>query len=297
MKVGLSLSGGAARGMIHIGAMEELENANIPIDMIAGSSIGAFIGALYALNPNIQEVRKQIFKFLDEADHPLIPIELADKTADGERRSIFKRIALNLRKTVYYGISLTQSSVISGESLRELLGRLIPDVDFAELKLPFACAATDITNNKVYYFTEGSLLDAVTASCSIPGFFPPVSVDGMSLVDGDWAAHCHADKLREMGAGYVIAVDIQQGIKEEPESMSGLDIVIRSHMATRKALSDIQLAQADIVIQPDTCEINWWDFEESETCLLKGKSQTADQIKDIKQQLRNAKLKRMFSFK
>ncbi len=294
MKIGLSLSGGAARGLVHLGAMEELEQAGVPIDMIAGCSIGALIGAMYALDPNVGSIKERIFSFLEVSENQIIPIDYLDKSGEKERRGIFKRIADSLRKSVFYGISLTQTSLLSGERLMETLGKLVPDVDFSECKIPFACGTTDITNKKAHYITSGSLLKAVVASCAIPGLYPPVKFDGMSLVDGSWAVQNHPDKLKSMGAGFVIAVNIDQKIMDEPEPSTGLEVVLRSNIATRNVLSDLQLKGADVVIQPDICDISWWDFNNSKSCTIKGRESTAEQINQIKRKILAARIKRFF---
>lgn len=295
MKVGLSLSGGAARGMIHIGAIEELTKSRIPIDIIAGCSIGSMIGALYALDPDVERTKQKILAFLKDHGNQIIPVEYIKDNKD-ERRGILRRIATNLRKSVFYGISLTTMSMMSGDKLRDNLAKLIPDVDFSECKIPFACATTDIVSNNLHYITEGSLLTAVTASCSIPGLYPPVEINGKRLVDGSWTAQNHIDQLRNMGAGFVIAVDILQDIKDDPEPSTGLDVVLRSNMATRNVLAGLQLKGADAVIQPDVCDISWWDFGSSEVCMIKGKEKTVEQVKEIKRKLRVAKMKNLFSW-
>jgi len=293
MKVGLSLNGGAARGLIHLGAIEELENSRVPIDMIGGCSIGAMIGAMYALTPNVEHVKRQLFAFLEETKDQVIPVELVGNDSGKERRSLLRKITHSLRLSIYYGISLAQVSLLSTEQLKENIAKVIPDADFTDCKIPFVCSATDITNNREYYFTKGSLLDAVTTSCSIPGLYPPVLHDGVQLVDGGWSALHLTEKLREMGAGFVIAVDIQQDIKEQ-KFTSGLDVVLRSNMAARNVLGNEQLKKADAVIQPDTCGVSWWDFSRAKECFVGGKEQTSKQVKEIKQKIRSARLKSFF---
>ncbi|HEB73362.1 MAG TPA: hypothetical protein ENI77_12190 [Nitrospirae bacterium] len=296
MKVGLSLSGGAARGLIHLGAIEELEKEGVPVDIIAGCSIGALIGAMYAINPDAELVKKKIFAFLENTEDQIIPFDY-QRDGDGvEKRSLLKKITASLKKSFHYGIALTQLSLLSTERLRESLSKIIPDADFSECAIPFVCSATDITNNRAYYFEKGSLLDAVTASCSIPGLYPPIIHEGMTLVDGGWSALNHPDKLREMGAGFVIAITIQQEIKDDKLS-TGLDVVIKSNAVAREALSMSQLKNADVVIEPDVCDINWWDFANSGVCMVLGKKRTADTVKEIKSKLRKKKIKNFFAIR
>ncbi len=294
MKIGLSLSGGAARGLVHLGVLQELEKARIPVDMVAGCSIGALIGAMYSVDPDVDKLSDKLFTFLDNHGGQIIPIDHIVDDENTERRSIFKKIADALKVSVYYGVALTKISYLSSEGLKNSIGKLVPDIDIKDCKLPFSCSATDIKSYKEYYFTEGSLLDAVVASCSLPGLYPPVDFEGMQLIDGGWSSPNHIDQLRAMGAGFVIASDIQHEINQG-DVTSGLDVVIRSNTATRKILSRTQLKTADIAVQPDTCDINWWDFESAGECLVLGQNQTRDMAKKIKRKIRIKKLKNLFS--
>ncbi|VAX20652.1 hypothetical protein MNBD_NITROSPINAE04-2307, partial [hydrothermal vent metagenome] len=110
MKVGLSLSGGAARGLIHLGAIEELEKERIPVDIIAGCSIGALIGAMYAVNPDAELVKKKIVTFLENTEDQIIPFDYQRGQDGVEKRSMLKKITASLKKSFHYGIALTQLS-------------------------------------------------------------------------------------------------------------------------------------------------------------------------------------------
>ncbi len=294
MKIGLSLSGGAAKGLMHLGVIKQLELGGIRIDMISGCSIGALIGAMYALNPDADNISGRITKFLENTGEPIIPINYVINEEQEERRSVFNKIADSVKMSIYYGISLAKLSYLTSEGLRDSISQLVPDVDFSECKIPFSCAATDITDYTEYYFTEGSILDAVVASCSLPGLYPPFEYKGKALVDGGWAAPNHIDQLREMGAGFVIASNIQQEYNQG-EVTNGLDVVLRSNTSSRKALSDLQLKYADILIQPDTCNIHWWDFGAATDCMDLGEKQTAALIPEIRKKIRRARIKIFFS--
>jgi NTE family protein len=293
MKIGLSLSGGGARGLSHLGAIEELRKAGIQIDMVAGCSVGALLGAMYAAEPDVEAVKEKVLKHLRKGDGQLIPVDFQGEDDKGERRSVFRKLGDSLRKSIYYGISLAQIAHLATNKLTGTFARLLPDVDIRDLKLPFTCSATDLNTQQPYYFTEGPLLNAVAASCSIPGLYPPVMMNGMALVDGAWSAAHHCDKLHAMGAGFVIAVDIQHEVRSN-DIINGLDVVIRSNMAARMALTRLQASQADVVIQPDICHINWWDFGASTSCIILGQDETSRKIEEIKRKIQRKKIHKFF---
>ncbi|MDH5510051.1 MAG: patatin-like phospholipase family protein [Nitrospinota bacterium] len=293
MKTGLSLSGGGARGLSHLGSMDELQRAGIKIDMVAGCSVGALLGAMYAAEPDVRIVREKILKQIGKDDGQIIPVEYIDEDTREERRSVFRKVAGSLRKSIYYGISLAQIAHLATSRLTETFANLLPNVDIQDLELPFSCSATDLNSQRPYYFTKGPLIEAVAASCSIPGLYQPIKKEGMILVDGAWSALHHGSHLRERGADFVIAVDIQHEIRDN-DLINGLDVVVRSNMAARSVLSQIQIKEADVIIRPDICHINWWDFGSSASCIVLGKEEAERQMTDIKRKIRRRKIRKFF---
>ncbi len=175
-KVGVALSGGAAKGLAHIGVLKALEEAGIRIDCIAGSSMGALIGAAYASG---------------------IPIDTLEKIAVN---TDWKTVA----KLFVPGFST--SGLINGKKVKELLYTFYGDKKIEDLPIPFAATATDISTGKLFVINRGSLLEAVRASISIPIVFTPVKYKEIFLVDGGVVNPVPIDVVREMGADYVIAV-------------------------------------------------------------------------------------------
>ncbi|MFQ5431144.1 MAG: patatin-like phospholipase family protein [Nitrospinota bacterium] len=297
MKVGLALGGGAARGVAHTGVLIELEKAGIPIDIIAGTSIGAVIGGMYAINPNAEGVRAKLLGFFNSRDFQNLRVDFAQSTKNDERRGILRRLAQTMRKSIFFGISVTNISYMSEEALSKEIALLIPDIDFSDTKIPFSCGATDLNNNDVYYFSEGPMRRAIVASCSIPGIFPPVVYDGRHLIDGSWAVQNPVARAREMGADFVIAVHIDTEGEEELEMKNGLDVVLFGNRATRRALAKIQLQEADWVIRPNICDIHWADFGKAAECLDYGCKEAVDSIPGLKKKLRGKRIKRFFGLR
>jgi len=177
-KIGLALGGGAARGLSHIGVLKVLEENKMFPDVITGTSIGALIGALYAGGVSINDI---------------------EQMAVGLN---FKRLAL------LADITLPVSGLISGKRVISLIKSIMGDLTFAQLKCDFACIATDIITGEQVVLREGSLVEAVRASISLPGIFTPVRIAGRHLVDGGLVNEVPVSVCREMGAEFVIGVNV-----------------------------------------------------------------------------------------
>lgn len=293
----MALGGGAARGVAHAGVLLELEKAGIPIDIIVGTSIGAVIGGMYAISPNADDVRAKLLGFFNSRDFQALRVDFTASTRSEERRGILRKLAHTMRKSIFFGISITHLSYLSQEALEKEISLLIPEMEFSQTNLPFSCAATDLNNNDVYYFSEGPMRRAIVASCSIPGIFPPVEYDGRQLIDGGWAVQSPVRRVKEMGADFVIAVQIDTEGDEELEMKNGLDVVLFGNRTTRRTLARIQLEEADWVIRPNICDIHWADFERAAECLEYGANETVSTIPALKSKLRSKRLKRFFGLR
>ncbi len=180
MKVGLALGSGAARGFAHIGVLKALKESNIPIDLIAGSSMGAIVGACYAKNGDIADLEEIVLN-LDWK-------QLA-QLADPNLALLFK-------------------GVIHGKKVKELLKVIIGDVKFKDLKIPLAVVATDVNTGEEIVIKNGSVIEAVRASISIPAIFMPVKFENRFLIDGGIVNPVPVKVAKDMGAEYIIACNV-----------------------------------------------------------------------------------------
>jgi NTE family protein len=178
MKIGYALGGGAARGLSHIGVLKVLHEYGISPDIIAGTSIGAIIGALYASGHEPGDIEQLV-------------------------------LGLDWKRLVYLvDMTLPISGLLQGRRVVSLLRSILGDITFSELRCAFACVATDIVNGEQVVLHDGSLIEAVRASISIPGLFTPVAIKGQYLVDGGLVNTVPVSVCREMGAEYVIGVNV-----------------------------------------------------------------------------------------
>ncbi len=261
-KVGLALGGGAARGLAHIGVLEVLEKEGVPIDMVAGTSIGALVGAVYA---------------------------------QGQDASVMKSLALDLsrrRLLSLTDLTLPRTGFIQGRKIKDLLEPVIGvNIAFSDLRVPFACVATDIMTGEEVVISHGSVLEGTRASISIPAIFTVVKWEGRYLVDGDLVDPVPVSVVREMGADFIIAVNVFPSVvgggrpAEEAKEPNIISIIMQSLYIGAYSLARSSLEGADIVIEPQVADIAYGDFHRAEECIWHGRQAAERSVLDIKRRL------------
>ena len=274
LRTGLVLSGGGARGLAHIGVLKQLEEMNIPIDAIAGTSMGAVIGGLYAAGYSADEL-EQIALDLDWqatlSDTPLredIPYRRKQDDRDFlvKQRLTFKDGALSFPLGLLQGQNM-------GVVLESLLVHTNEIDDFDRLPIPFRAVATDIATGEAVVFDRGHLPLAIRASLALPGFFAPVEVDGRLLVDGVLSKNVPIDVARAMGVDRVIVVDIGTPLKSASELNSVLDIMDQTTTLLTRTNTERQLAtltDADLLLQPALGDMGFSSFAETQQAIDAG---------------------------
>lgn len=269
--VGVVLSGGAAKGFSHIGALKVLEEAGIPVDYIAGTSMGAIVGGLYAIGYETHVidslVKEQDWRYL-----------LSDEIHRENRISSFKE---NQNQGVYilslpYELKIKEKKgkvrlppgIISGQNLYSLFSNLTigyqDTIDFNHLPIPFACVAANSRSGEEVVLREGILPEAMRASMAIPGIFSPVEKDSMLLIDGGIINNYPVDIVREMGADIVIGVLVPRDYKSiEKNRGTVIEVIEQLGSFIGKEKRDKNIANTDILISPDLHPYKMMDFEAS----------------------------------
>ncbi len=298
-KVGLALGSGSARGWSHIGAIEAIEEAGIPIHCIAGTSIGAFVGAVYATGdlPSLKEFALQ----------------------------------MDWKKVVsYFDVVFPKSGFMDGKKVHDLFSMHTEAKTFADFKIPVSMVATNVETGKKVIINSGNIIESIRASISVPGVFTPVRRDGEWLVDGGLVDPIPVSVVKEMGADFVIAVDLNSDIvspekQEQPQSgektmpqkqrhdiiqrisaqynhaekavLSQInrwfppspktpnifDIMGSSIGIMQRQVSMINLAvdPPDVLIQPRLGDLKMFDFDQAERSIKEGYEQTKIQLEKI----------------
>jgi NTE family protein len=299
-KIGVALGGGGARGLAHLGVLCALEREKISFELLAGTSMGALVGGVYALTPRCDFAVDQFRRYLESKEfqkaNPDFLREPEQETTT-TFKGIFHRFSTFIKKGVFYSQSLTRKAPVSEEDFIQNISFLLAPVNMEKTQIPLAVVALDLRTGEEVVLREGSLQTAVGASCAIPGILPPVRLGDMILVDGGWINRVPVGPLRKMGADFTIAVDVAEGVNESMDFETGLDIVLRTNDITQHSLSQMQLKEADIIIRPELAGIRWSDFHRLEDCLKAGEDAAREKADEIRSLIRRRKMKKALSFR
>lgn len=235
--IGLALGGGFARGFAHLGVLQVLEQHQIPISHIAGTSVGSILGAAYA------------------SGAPLARIIETCRT-------------LRFRDIARWRVS--RLGLASNQRLENLIERVFESRQFEDLRVPLAVVATDLTSGEPVVFTQGNLVDAIRASCAFPGLFEPVEIGTRCLADGGLVAPVPTRAARELGATIVIGVSVgmQDGHRGAPTNI--FQVVSRAVNAAQKHQLEVWERHADLVLRPDVQSLAWDDFDRADEAISAG---------------------------
>jgi NTE family protein len=253
-RVGLVLGGGGARGAAHIGVLRELERMRVPIDAIAGTSMGAIVGGLYAAGMSVAELEELVAE-MDWAD------AMSDEPDRGDLRFRRKQDARDYPIDLDIGLERGRPKLplglVQGQKLDLILRNLTVPVshikNFDELPIPFRAIASDIETGDMHVMGSGDLARAIRASMSVPAALAPVRVDGHLLVDGGLVGNLPVDIVREMGVDVVIAVDVEFPLytPDELESAISISEQMLTILIRRETLRQIEkLGEDDVLVRP-----------------------------------------------
>lgn len=279
-KVGLALGGGAARGLVHIGVLEALEKHGLPIDMIAGTSMGAIIGAIYALEPSASALKKRFRMYLDSEEFKDTRFDYLGNQDDADV-GIIDRLLQLAWKGLFYTLVVTRRSYYGKETSQQNFALMIDDLTFADTRIPFCTTSLDLVTGREVVFTSGGLRRAVSASCAIPGLLPPIQDGDRLLVDGGWIDAVPVQPARQLGADVVIAIDAASALDPCGDLDSALEIIGRADSIARWALNEERCRRADLVLQPLNSGSHWADFSQFEEAVEIGKAAVEEQLAAI----------------
>ena len=283
LKVGLVLSGGGAKGLAHIGALEVIEDAGVRVDYIGGTSMGAIIGALYASGYSAKEL-DSIFRAVDF--ERLIQDDLPRSAKTFYEKEESEKYALTLPFN-RFKISFP-SSLSKGQNVYNLLYKLtdhVSDVnDFSKLPIPFFCIATNIETGKPVELNSGYLPQAISASGALPSLFNPVVIDDQILIDGGVVNNYPVNTLRAKGVDLIIGVDVQDSLVDRRELKSALNIL--TQISNYRTINDMHLKRdkTDVYIHPDIKDFSVVSFDKGEEIVASGKEkalQFKEQLEEI----------------
>lgn len=297
LKVGLALGGGGARGIAHIGVLKVLEEEGIQVDAISGTSFGAIVGAMYAQNPDALQLEHRVLEFLNSPAFRRTKIFFIKRHFEEKKnKSFVTSVKSYLQKGIFWGVSLQKTSFITEENFLSQIDGVLDDTVIEETAIPFCAVATDLTNGQEVVLKKGPIQRAVAASCAIPGVFPPISIDGLKLVDGGWVNQAPVSPLLELESDFLMAVSISEEDHGPKNFESGVDVVLRANEITRCILSDKQIKMSDFVIRPEVGDIHWSDFWRFEEAMARGEEAAREIVHTLKRLLWKNRLKKFLKF-
>ena len=249
-KIGLALGSGGARGLAHIGVIKTLEKHGIPIDIIAGSSIGAMIGGFYAAGLDTNQME-----------------EITMKT---DWRKIFSLVDPYLKQ-----------GLIKGNKIKDFIENYINNKSFEDCQLPFAAICTDLKTGETIMLNKGKLSQAIMASISIPLVFRPSRIDGRTLVDGGLSAPVPVKIVRQMGADIVIAVNLDQHYYDDAWKPKLYGIANNSLGILRHHLALANTNDADIVLNINIGKNYWYQFTNGGKKIFAGEKAMEDSLEKL----------------
>ncbi|MDP4161560.1 MAG: patatin-like phospholipase family protein [Bacillota bacterium] len=247
--VGLALGSGGARGFAHLGTIKILKDEGIPIDLIAGSSMGALVGCFYAAGIDLEQLYK---------------------------------ISGAFKRKFYLDITVPKMGFIAGNRVKDLIRVFTHNKNLEQLNIPVGVVATDLMTGEKVVFKSGSISDAVRASISIPGVFVPEKINGRIFVDGGVVDRVPVSVAKEMGADIVIAVDVSK-VKKNAEITSIYDVIMQSIDIMQTELVSSKVIDTDIMIKPHVEIFSSRAFTNIKEIIEIGEEETKKHIPEIKE--------------
>ena len=250
--IGIALGGGFARGIAHVGVLKVLEQEGIPVRLVAGTSVGALIGAAYCSGVTVDELHE---------------------------------MAHNVRFTTFARWTLSRCGFASNDRMISFLTRFLKVKTFEELRIPLGVTATDFNTGEGVVFHSGSIIDPVRASCAYPGMFLPVQMRGRYLVDGMLSHPVPTRPLREMGAERVLAVHLKGTWANGGAPRHLFDVIGQSFAIAQDAMSTVWRQAADLVIEPDVAGFAYDDFKRADELVRVGEVAMQNALPEVRKWL------------
>lgn len=247
--IGLALGGGFARGMAHIGVLKVLEEEGIPVRVIAGTSVGALIGAVYCSGVSAQELTE---------------------------------VAHSCRFTTFARWTVSRYGFASNDRMVTFLKRTLKAGSFEEMRIPLAVTATDFNSGEGVVFHSGPIVDPVRASCAYPGMFLPVNIRGRYFVDGMLSHPVPTQPLREMGADRILAVHLKGQWTKGGAPRHLFDVIGQSFAIAQDQMSHLWRSAADVLVEPDVAGFAYDDFKRAGELIRVGEAAMRNALPEVR---------------
>jgi NTE family protein len=285
--VTLALGGGGARGVAHLGAIQEMLAAGLSVERIVGVSIGSLAGAMYAFDPDITRVIERAHDFLYSAEfrrhqqhltgaHPVPRTGVKTSVMNG-----YRRLAGIVRANRMFYRAVRQSSLLPGALLEAVVDHLVPDADIADARVPISVVAVDLDQGRPVVFERGPARLAVKASAAVPGIFPPVAFEGKLLCDIGGFCALPLGVARSYEPQLLIAVDVGSNLKPLSREPTALDVMMRMNDIGSAMFRQQLRSEADLTIVPDVDGVPWFDFTTADELIEAGRVAARESLEKL----------------
>jgi NTE family protein len=280
----IALGGGGARGLAHLGALEAISQTQIRAERFVGVSIGALIGAMCSIEPDIRQVQSRVSEFLNSPEFVHHQQTLFGSTGVSDQPPPSGILAMYERAKYLYSAhrrltrAVTQQSLMPSAILTASIDALIPDIEFSQLQIPLSIVAADLRSGHRVVIESGSLREAIHASMALPGIFPPVAHNGMLLCDIGVVDSIPTSVASAYATDMTIVVDIGQYNARMENFGTALEIMMRMQDIGEQILRREKTERADIHIRPELADVAWFDFRNPERILDCGRSAAWEQL-------------------
>ena len=293
LKIGLALGGGAARAFSHIGVLDGLAKHGIPIDIVTGTSMGAIIGAMYATHMDVGAIKTHLAEYIESVEFEESGFNFF-KELDTHDEGILAEMGRLARRGMFNALMVTKTALVNDKTAASSYAYMVNDISVEQTRIPFAAVALDLWSGEPVVLNQGRLRDVIAASCAMPGVLNPVELEGRLLVDGGWVETVPIRAARQLGADFVIAVDVGDALRCFEGPRNALDVIARADSLARAALNKEQIKAADFVLSPQNGVGHWADFSTTEVAITRGEEEVERQIVALKQALKKARRPRWF---
>ncbi len=285
-RITLALGGGGARGVAHLGVIEGLLDAGFTVERIVGVSIGSLVGALYAFDPDIRRVQKKTLEYLlspkfQRHQQDLSGSHPSPSETKGGIFTWYRRVKDYLRANVICHKAIRNPSLLPGFLLHEVVDHLLPDADIADASIPLSIVSVYLLSGHKVILEKGPLRDAVRASASLPGIFPPVELDGMLLCDIGVLNSLPTTAGRSYGTKCLVAVDVSSRLKQLSQCNTAVDVLMRMSDVGEILFREHVCATADLIIRPNLSGVEWFDFSSPRRLIEAGREAARQAMPDL----------------
>jgi NTE family protein len=285
----LVLGGGGVRGLAHLGILSVLEEHGLRFDAIIGTSAGAIIGGMYALEGDAKRVTARVIEFLTSSAFRRLNLRFdIDSRATGplQKAPFFERLLNGIKRQLAMELLFRRPSIFKGEMLEILVRNLVGNKNFEEAVIPLYVTALDLRAGDRLTLSTGSVSKAIVASSSVPGFFPPVELDSRLLCDIGTIDNMPIAEARRLGADRVVAVCLNNSVARMNEFPSGIDVIFRAEEIGTKMFNDRTKGDADVLLEPDLEGRFWLDFTDPESVVAAGAAAARARLPELEAALR-----------